>query len=91
MKRVADAVDVLALVGVVAAIMMLVRPGSHGPAMVRGISEAFMAAVAATVGAELEGPKAKRPSANGKNGDDGGGFDFPSVIPGPYNEPGDFF
>ncbi len=82
--------DVAALTAGVAALMMLVRPGSQGPTMVKNIGEAFAAAVGGAIGADLTGvapfaPNPKRKgSGSGSRGSGGGGGDsLPWWIPNP--------
>jgi hypothetical protein len=55
--------DVAASIAVVAAIMMLVRPGSHGPQLVTALGTAFVNAAQGTVGAALV-PDAQIPGAS---------------------------
>lgn len=75
--------DGLTMVAVVAAIMMLVRPGSNGPGLVKGLGDAFEMAVSGAVGAKLTGKQPLGPapqrggSSSGGGGGGGGGLPNP--------------
>jgi hypothetical protein len=95
--------DVLAAVGIVAAIMMLVRPGSKGPALVVALGHAFESSAAGTIGAQLDGskpapptPRSSSPSGSSSgSGSSGSGSGsgvptlnpFQGIIPNPLNLP----
>lgn len=63
--------DVITAIGVVAVIMVLVRPGSKGPALVTALGHAFESAAMGVEGATLGGqqppPPAPRSSSGGSS------------------------
>jgi hypothetical protein len=65
-------IDVAAAIAVVAAITMLVRPGSNGPLFVTALGQAFVNAVAGAVGASIT-PDAQIPGADRRSGDEPSG------------------
>lgn len=72
------------MIGVVAGIMMLVRPGSRGPAFVASVGEAWVNAAGATIRTNPQvaaAPKVKKKKSGSSGGSGGGGFDVP-LIPG---------
>lgn len=84
--------DVAALTAGVAALMMLVRPGSQGPTMVKNIGEAFASAVRGAIGADLTGVKPFAPSprkgSGGSKKGAGSGDSTPWWMPEPPLSPG---
>lgn len=89
MGRARGVFDVITAIGVVAAITMLVRPGSKGPALVKALGDAFAMAAQGTIGATLTGQQPLPPDApkssgrgsgsSGGSSSDGGG----SILPNP--------
>ena len=59
-------IDVASLIVVVAGIMVLVRPGSQGPALVSGIGNAFSGAISTATGSGV--PSGMTPTGWAKSG-----------------------
>lgn len=92
-ERVGQVVDLFAMIGVVAGIMMLVSPRSRGPQLVEAMGRAWINAAGATIRSNpgtAAAPKVPKSSGGKKkSGGDGGGggsrvplFPFLPNIPG---------
>lgn len=72
--------DLAAMVTAVAAITMLVRPGSRGPQLVRAIGNAFVNAASGTVGAVLETDQQSPAAAPTSAGYNPAGYNTPGTL-----------
>lgn len=72
-KEIGTVVDVFTAIAVVAGIMMLVRPGSRGPGLVRALGDAWVGAANGTIGAQLTGQTGSSSWRTKKGGSSSGG------------------